>query len=288
MMNRNTNVRAGDSLFLGLYPQDGRGEDYPIEWKVLAVEEERVLVLSRFVLDMQPFHTENVVMRWENSSLRSWLNGEFMEAAFDEEELEAICNPGPAEDPIGDVLWQMFGLETATSGVGDRVFLLSTSDVQQYFPSADGNSLFCSGASAQCTEFSEGDSEVCWWLRSSISSYPMAHIVSPVDSVGMSMIDGGNKQGVRPALWLHRSACRKLTGPSGRAYEPSRDSTEEEDARYEDLESEFLRREVQVNGKKAGVPLRKLRPVPKTGRRRRICRGSFRSGHMPEVIWKPL
>jgi len=257
-MDQKLDVCTGNSLFLGSYPQGACGEVFPIEWKVLAVEDDRVLVISRYVLDMKPFHTENDTTRWEDCSLRIWLNGEFMSAAFDTEELNAICDPEPVEDPSGEFLWEAFGLETATSGIGDRVFLLSTDDISLYYHAADG--LFCSGASAQGTEYVAVDREEkpCWWLRSSMSSYSMAHIISPADSIGVSLIDGGNENGVRPAMWLRRNACRTLLEPSVPAYKLFDGNP------YEDMEDDYIRQEERDIRQKAGVPPRKLRPRKKT------------------------
>lgn len=196
------NVHVGDVLTLGRYPQGEDGSVCPIEWIVLATQEERALVLSRYVLDYQPYHSEAAVVRWENSALRRWLNGEFVDRAFTEEELEMICIPEEEDDPMGDFLWQMFRMETATSAIADRVFLLSTADIAQYFPSE--NSLFCPGASCKGTAYAEAlvESDLCWWLRSSMSEYPAAYIVSPVNSVGVSAADEDNCNGVRPAMWV--------------------------------------------------------------------------------------
>lgn len=206
-MNTNfENIMVGETLMLGHYPQGSNGETLPIEWNVLAAEDNRVLVLAKYVLDAQPFHSENEVTRWENCALRQWLNDEFMHAAFSAEEQEVICAPEAAEDPMGDFLWQAFGLETATEAIGDRVFLLSMADVNRYFPEEGESGLFCPGASAECTPYAakKTDETPCWWLRSSMPSYPMAHIVSPADSIGASMISADNAQGVRPAMWLKK------------------------------------------------------------------------------------
>ncbi|MDY5986458.1 MAG: DUF6273 domain-containing protein, partial [Lachnoclostridium sp.] len=51
-------------------------------------------------------------------------------------------------------------------------------------------------------DLGERNHNVCWWLRSSSNQSPFAYIVSPVDSIGFSMIDPNNLQGVRPAIWV--------------------------------------------------------------------------------------
>lgn len=206
MNNRFAYIQAGDFLTLGNYPQGADGEVLPIVWKVLAVQDDRVLVVSRDILDVRPFHDEDAALRWEDCALRTWLNDEFANAAFSGEDMEAICDPEPVDDPMGEFLWSALGLETATDAIGDRVFLLSMDDIHRYFPGADESGLFCTGASAQYTQYAAAkvDVDPCWWLRSSMASYPMAHIISPCDSIGMSRVSADNAQGVRPALWLRK------------------------------------------------------------------------------------
>lgn len=70
----------------------------PIKWRVLSVSEDGTdaFLMADKNLDVKAFHsnydetvtTDNVM--WENSDVRAWLNGTFMETAFSKEEQEAI------------------------------------------------------------------------------------------------------------------------------------------------------------------------------------------------------
>lgn len=196
------------TMTLGRWPQGADGTVEPIQWKVLSCENDRLLILADKVLDMQPFDHAAQPVRWENCSLRQWLQEVFLPQAFTEAEREMIfCNP-PSEDPAGYFLWRMFGMETATSTLADPVFLLSAADVAQYFPNE--NTLFCPGASTDASDYVQkqhgdvidGNGGILWWLRSSMQKVPMAYAVSPCDSVGVSAVGDGNLQGVRPAMWV--------------------------------------------------------------------------------------
>lgn len=194
-------IQIGDRFAFGRYAPAGETEKLPIVWMVLAKEPERMLVLAEKILDMQPFHSENEAVRWEDSSLRSWLNDAFLNAAFTAKEQERIWVPAVLEDPMGELLWQMFGMETVTEAIQDQVFLLNGTDLDTWFPHED---LFYTGVSTVGTEPVEkaAGSDLCWWLRSSMREYPMAYIVSPCDSVGASMIAPDNRNGVRPGMWI--------------------------------------------------------------------------------------
>lgn len=205
-----TQLQPGDVIRLGAYPQGADGEVQPIEWQVLEVVNGRALVLSRYVLDFMPYHSEATAVYWDNSRIRRWLREDFMPAAFSEADLAHICQPEGEDDPDGEMLWQMYDLEDATEYINDAVFFLSYADIERLFPDDDDDHLFCPGASTAMTAWAEAnhpdvdvmDGNVCWWLRTSFSDNPFAMIVSPVDSMGASMVEPGNLQGVRPAMWV--------------------------------------------------------------------------------------
>lgn len=201
MQNQWNNKKVGDTFVFGSYAPAGNFEKLPITWRVLAVEDDRMLVLSEKILDLQPFHREETVVRWEDSHLRQWLNSVFWNAAFTDAEQALICQPEPSEDPMGELFWQLFDMETATSGISDRVFLLSQADIMSCFP---GEDPFYAGAEAEETEHIQhlGSYDQCWWLRSSMKSWPAAMIVSPCASIGISMLREDNRQGIRPAMWV--------------------------------------------------------------------------------------
>ena len=205
-------LQPGSPVFFGRYPQGAEGEVQPIEWQVLEVRENRALLLSRYVLDMQPFHSETGCVRWIDTTVCQWLRETFLPTAFSREEQAEIHHPDPKADPNEDFLtWLLLGGEER---IDDPVFLLSTEEVGQYFPNDIGH--YHTGSAARMTpwvgatypDVSQVNGNVCWWLRSSSSQYPYASIVSPVDTLGASLVDPDNRQGVRPAIWVMTDAGR--------------------------------------------------------------------------------
>lgn len=215
-MNRTwENVKAGDKFTFGNYAPENT-EKYqfrslPITWRVLKLEENRVLVLSEEVLDLQPFHKESKAVCWEKSDLRHWLNTEFLNKAFSKEEQELICRPEPSEEAVDEFLWQMFGMETVTDTIHDQVFLLNGEDIEAYFEAGE---IEYKGAEASYTEnvLLMEENKECWWLRSSMQSREYACIVSPCATIGVSLIDKDNVQGIRPAMWLKIDKELKVGG----------------------------------------------------------------------------
>ena len=76
----------------GHYEQDnnpGNGPE-PIEWLVLDIQDGKALLLSKYGLEAKAYNTKFVDITWENCTLRTWLNGEFLAKAFSAEEQSAI------------------------------------------------------------------------------------------------------------------------------------------------------------------------------------------------------
>lgn len=120
-----TSEPTSEYIEFGRYEQDGdvsNGPE-PIEWEVVSEEEGRILLISRFILDCQPYNTEDTEVTWESCSLREWLNNDFYNAAFDESEQNQILtvilsNPDNAE----------FETEGGND-TEDKVFCLSVEEI---------------------------------------------------------------------------------------------------------------------------------------------------------------
>ena len=87
------NARIGDIVEYGSYEQDGDESNgtEPLEWIVLDRTEEGTLLITKDIIDGKPFDDgSDGVTRWDTSTLRAWLNGEFLDEAFTSEENAAL------------------------------------------------------------------------------------------------------------------------------------------------------------------------------------------------------
>ena len=76
------NSQDGDIVTFGKYEQDGdisNGKE-PIEWIVLKNQDGNIYMLSRYLLDFQPFNSKNT----NDCLLEKWLNTTFRKNAFEE------------------------------------------------------------------------------------------------------------------------------------------------------------------------------------------------------------
>ena len=83
-----------DTVSFGLYEQDGNTEKgkEKIEWFILDkdLDSGKALLVSKYILDTSSFGTSLFSIDWENSDIRKWLNSNFYNEAFNEEEKNYI------------------------------------------------------------------------------------------------------------------------------------------------------------------------------------------------------
>lgn len=193
-------ARAGDRVLFGSYEQDGDAGNgaEEIEWRVLAVEDGRALLISECGLDARAFNEDlSKGNAWETSDLREWLASDFAEGAFSDAERARIDG---------------------------EPFCLSAEEAEEYFESdKDRMCQMTAYARAQGAYTHSGNDEkdlwsclldwrtthylACpWWLSSpAINGEHAAQVrlEGYVDAYGGRDVDvGGNA--VRPALWVSR------------------------------------------------------------------------------------
>ncbi len=124
-------TRNGDYIIFGHYEQDGDASNgpEPIEWEVLEEDGDRMLLISRYVLDAMPYNynIENTDVTWEKSSIRQWLNNDFYNNAFDADEQRGIVKM-KLSNP-NNVCWGTKGGKDTE----DHVFLLSVEELLKYY-----------------------------------------------------------------------------------------------------------------------------------------------------------
>lgn len=83
----------GDLVVFGRYEQDRSRTDglEPILWTVVEKKENKVKLISKFSVGQRQYHTREEAVTWESSSLRGWLNGEFLRSSFSGSERDWIC-----------------------------------------------------------------------------------------------------------------------------------------------------------------------------------------------------
>ena len=198
-------VKVGDVYPFGAYEQDAdatNGKE-PINWIVLAKADSKILVISQYALDCQPYNASYSSVTWEACTLRKWLNETFLNAAFSEDEQKRIVAvPITAqEDPSFS--------ETSESEATDKVFLLSVAIANQYFRSDETRKCLptkyavAQQAYLSSNHTSEGKATCWWWLRSPGERADSAACIDDDGSVSQKGYSVNyTYNAVRPVLWI--------------------------------------------------------------------------------------
>ena len=180
----------GDTLYFGRYHKmNDVGDMSPIEWQVLAVENNKILLITHQVIDAIPYnYTEEVddwilhpekyteeqqaalsaeklektKTTWETSTIRSWLNGldgshnKFSTdySGSGKNFLDIAFTSEEKEKILEHSNTNPANTDTNTSGgnnTTDKVFLLSASELKTYFASSDFNTKDSSKAAIPTT-----------------------------------------------------------------------------------------------------------------------------------------
>ncbi len=200
----------------------------PIKWRVLNKNGNDLFLLADVALDTQQYDTEGwLILRWENSTVRSWLNGydasknkmekdytskNFIHSAFSKAEQTAIKTTNLVTNEFGD--------EYNTK---DQIFLLSKSDVYDTEEAQNNGFLkerdaydearrsYCStyayAMGAYRTKSYYSNENINWWLR---SPGRQGNMRMGVDQQG-AVYDRGNgatsrDTSIRPAMHLNLSS----------------------------------------------------------------------------------
>lgn len=180
----------------------------PIKWHVLSNSDGKLFLLSDQNLDLIKYHSYQTNMTWENSAIRSWLNGnEFYDFAFSLNEKSAIVKTTVVNDDNEE--YNISG----GNDTEDNIFLISLADVknEEYGfkydkdrKSVNTDYVVGGGKNGKRRYGAAGADD--WWLRSpGMYRFFAANVnnYGSISPMGITVNDDGVP--VRPALNLNTS-----------------------------------------------------------------------------------
>ena len=196
---------VGNTILFGDYEQDGNFENGKemIEWIVLDKQEGSILVISKYGLDAQVFNPNEEEVYWENSSLRSWLNGRFPDNSFSRENPSDVLQTTllSYKYPVTEETEDVEDLILEEYETRDRIFLLSSAELLEYYPDESTRRCDATEYAIENGVAASADNSCSWWLRSPGNSRTTVEYVW--DQYGS--IANSDQQlvlAVRPAMWL--------------------------------------------------------------------------------------
>ena len=172
-------LNTWDTLMFGNYWQEDTNGDgvadqnddkQPIQWRVLSVNGNDAFLMAEKTLDNQCYNEhpksstgggKELWATWETCTLRTWLNDTFLNAAFTDEEKNAIADTTvvtPGEDP-----WNSGTLTDGGNDTVDKVYLLSLEEIRNSEYGFDSQPGY------------RGEGSDCWRLSQTIASTNTAY-----------------------------------------------------------------------------------------------------------------
>lgn len=158
----------------------GSWNGQPIRWRVCDTSGKLKLLIAEDIVLEKPYNDLRVDTYWQTATLRKWLNKEFLQEAFSQEQRMMVMATRRTNEP-NEQFYTNAGLPTM-----DKVFVLSKQELDQYLP-----------------DIKDRERGHWWWLRTPGDNLLA---VEAVDEQGEAYLHGVNVNyapgGVRPALWV--------------------------------------------------------------------------------------
>lgn len=201
------NLKIDEHVKFGKYWQ-GESESEgktPIEWIVASNCAKEVLLISLFCIDRKKFD-ENNTPNWKDSTIRKWLNGDFFNEAFNDDEKEFIVE--------SEILNNNLLVEDVKEKTLDKVFLLSVEEIIKYFNTNESRMAAATKYAITHNAYrdsnyktKEGNPTCYWWTRSIGNHFSHSHVagINYFGYIGASgNLPNANNFAIRPALWIKR------------------------------------------------------------------------------------
>ena len=198
---------VGDEFTYGKYEQDNNTDNgtEKITWRVLERENDKLFVISKYVLDCVSYEEYSPGYSWSDTGLRSSLDSDFYNNTFTDEEKKYISDT------------YIFSNEGSTfekedTVVVDKVFILNEFETETYFSSNDERIAFATEyALANGVETDENNHAI-WWLRSHAFENYIGAVYEDGFADGERGGHSGSSFGLRPAMWIDAKAMAENCG----------------------------------------------------------------------------
>lgn len=190
----NKAIETNEVIQFGNYMQDRFSDKKtPINWIILKKADNYALIISENVLDAKHYNENVENFSWKNSSIRKWLNNDFLSEAFNSNDLNYIIDSKTVYDDVKN------GEDAGGNITYDKIFLLNKDEFLQYCKKDYSCAKPTQYALSQAAVLSgENIDTTYWWLRSLGVDDKCAHCVDPYGKINSANVHFN--AGIRPAI----------------------------------------------------------------------------------------
>jgi len=181
----------------------------PIQWRVLSNTNGELFVMAEKILDSRAYNQVDTNVTWETCTLRTWLNNDFYNTAFNATERAKIKTTNVVNE--NNPWWGTSG----GNNTSDKLFLLSYSEAMNPAYGFIASTGSDTARIAQGTDYAKSqglnvsDENSYWWLRSPIYYLFDAGYVVYGGGIGNDCCEGNVSHanfGARPAFKINLSS----------------------------------------------------------------------------------
>ena len=211
-----TTIDKMKTIKFGSYPQtDETGNiKEPIEWLVVGEYEDKIKLLSKYILDCKCYNDTASTISWEKSSLRNWLNTSFYDLAFNDEEKQNITTSNFVYDARIDKV------------ITDYVFIPSIAEIRGSFNIIALGERFATKGTNYAVSIDNNGQKLwtsfggkgwdkgnsSYWLRD-VDNNTTAYTIKPNGNINYDAVSINSKIiGVRPVIWIYKNNEYKIIG----------------------------------------------------------------------------
>lgn len=183
-------ISTGDTFTFGNYVlvDSGNSKKQPVQWQVLRKDGSKILLVSKYVVDKKPYNSSNnKSINWSNCTLRTWLNGTFMQNAFTQSERNTIVSNSNSSQSVN----------SSYIKTNDKVFLLTYNETQNYI--SQDNRIAKTAKGVKVNTWTRDR-----YTRLTASSHAYGVIVGSGGSSGYDKVTV--QYYLRPAMWVNLEA----------------------------------------------------------------------------------
>ena len=187
-------LRVGDVVWFG---------EKPMPWQVLEKKDGKALVISKYIFDCQAYHNIFYKVRWNDSAMCKWLNGEYADRYFTQEEKDRI-------QPVYIDADANLYMEEKEGRVENKLFFLNIEEAGRYMKTDEDRLARITAFGKRKIMWATFDVYAHWWLRSlSPDRVGATHVRldGTIQEHGGFILSNGYDEfydhfGVRPAMYI--------------------------------------------------------------------------------------
>ena len=198
MMEKIKTAKVGDYVFFGTYEQDNKTSNGKenIEWLVLDVVDGKALLISKYALASEKYNNTSTDVTWENCTLRTWLNYDFINSAFSDEEKTKISTVTVSAHKNPD-----YKINPGNP-TQDKVFLLSIIEANRYFTSNEKRECKATACAETRAYINSSNGNCFWRLRTPGTRGNVAIVMSDGSVSYRGNAANYDYAAIRPAMWI--------------------------------------------------------------------------------------